>query len=409
VDTLFLIFTNQSIKYLTIISLSNNLIMKKILLLLCLSAATIFTLKAHATSTMPADTGKAAAAAAAAPAPAPAPDAPLVFSGSVDTYFKTDFSGHANIPTSFANENSSISIGMIDLGLKKTVGNASFVGELSFGPRGQQQSIPNAATGAATFPGASGVGTAYSSYHIQNLYVSYNLTAKFNLSAGYMSTFIGYEVISPAANFNYSTSYLFTNGPFQNAGFKATYTFSDKVSLMAGIFNDYWNAYQSGGKVNNFGAQLTVTPVKNWTAYINLITGSSSGTEVDLTTTYQITDAFKLGLNAADYSATNSLTGGFEGVALYPQLAVSKVVTLGLRGEYFSDKSGTYGNSFVVGPPSGQSVTGITFTANIKAGPLTVIPEIRFDNSSKSDMFTDGSGVATSGAQQFLIAAVYAF
>jgi len=331
-------------------------------------------------------------------------DAPLVLSGSVDTYFKTDFSGKANIPTSFANELNSISIGMVDLGLKKSVGKASFVGELSFGPRGQQESIPNADPGLA-YVGNS-TGTAYSSYHIQNLYVSYNVTDKFNLTAGYMSTFIGYEVISPAANFNYSTSYLFTNGPFQNAGFKATYTFSDKVSLMAGIFNDYWNVYQSAGKVNTFGAQLTVTPVKNWTAYLNVVTGSSYGTEFDLTTAYQITSAFKLGLNYADFSATNGVTGGFSGVALYPQLAVSKVVTLGLRGEYFSTKSGSF---VTAGPAPGESVTGITFTANIKAGPLTLIPEVRFDNTSKSDMFVDGNGNYTTGASQFVLAAVYAF
>jgi hypothetical protein len=333
-------------------------------------------------------------------------DVPLTFSGSVDTYYKYDFSGHNNFPTSFANEHNSISIGMIDLGLKKTVGNASFVGELSFGPRGQSQSIPNASPGLVTFPGSTTTGTAYSSYHIQNLYVSYNLTSKFNLSMGYMATYIGYEVISPVANFNYSTSYLFTNGPFQNAGFKATYAFSDKVSLMAGIFNDYWNVYQSYGKVNTFGAQLTVTPVKNWTAYINLATGPASGTEVDLTTNYQITDAFKLGLNAADFSAGNGFTGGFSGVALYPQLAVSKVVTLGLRGEYFTTKTGTY---LTAGPSPGQSVTGITFTANIKGGPLTLIPEIRFDNSSKNEMFTDSNNVFTSSATQFVLAAVYAF
>jgi hypothetical protein len=335
-------------------------------------------------------------------------DAPLVLSGSVDTYFKTDFSGKPNIPTSFANENNSVSIGMVDLGLRKSVGNASFVGELSFGPRGQQQSIPNADPSLVTIPGSTTTGTAYSSYHIQNLYVSYNLTSKFNLTAGYMATFIGYEVISPAANFNYSTSYLFTNGPFQNAGLKATYTFSDKVSLMAGIFNDYWNVYQSGGKVNTFGAQLTVTPVKNWTAYLNVATGDASGTEFDLTTAYQITSAFKLGLNAADFTAGNAFgyKGGFSGIALYPQLAVSKVVTLGLRGEYFMTKSGTYTTA---GPPPGESVTGITFTANVKAGPLTFIPEIRFDNTSKSDMFLDGSGNYTQGATQFLLAAVYAF
>ncbi|HEY4327844.1 MAG TPA: outer membrane beta-barrel protein [Mucilaginibacter sp.] len=373
--------------------------MKKILLLTCLFSAAVFAFKAQA-ATMPVDTGKAAAA------PAATPDPPLVFSGSVDTYYKYDFSGHANIPTSFANEHNSISIGMIDLGLKKTVGNASFVGELSFGPRGQQQSIPNADPGLVTLNGSPVTGTAYSSYHIQNLYVSLNVTPKLNLTMGYMSTFIGYEVISPVGNFNYSTSYLFTNGPFQNAGFKATYSFSDKVSLMAGIFNDYWNVYQSYGRVNTFGAQLMVVPVKNWTAYINLATGPVSGTEVDLTTNYQITDAFKLGLNAADFSAGEGFTGGFTGVALYPQLAVSKAVTLGLRGEYFKTKTGDY---YTVGPAPGESVFATTFTVAVKAGPLTVIPEFRLDSSSKSDWFTNSSNAFTSSASQFVLAAVYAF
>jgi UDP-galactopyranose mutase len=42
-------------------------------------------------------------------------DAPLVITGSVDAYYKYDFAGKkfANIPTSFANESNSISIGMI--------------------------------------------------------------------------------------------------------------------------------------------------------------------------------------------------------------------------------------------------------------------------------------------------------
>lgn len=335
-------------------------------------------------------------------------DAPLVFSGSVDTYWKYDFSGHGNIPTSFANDQNSVSIGMIDLGLKKTVGKASFVGELSFGPRGQYQSIPN---------GDGSGANSNNSFHIQNLYVSYNVTDKLNLSAGYMSTFIGYEVISPAGNFNYSTSYLFTNGPFENAGFKATYTFSDKVSLMAGIFNNYWNIYSSlrniagttggtsSGDVSTFGAQLTVTPVKGWTAYLNLATGSYSGTLLDLTTAYQVTNAFKLGLNAATKSgnATSPAAANYEGIALYPQLAVSKAVTFGLRGEYFKFRD--------TGTTPGGDVKALTITANIKAGPLTLVPEVRFDNKSDAfpASFVTSDGNSTNHASQFLVAAVYAF
>ncbi|MFD0764728.1 porin [Mucilaginibacter lutimaris] len=347
--------------------------MKKRLLLLSFFAVTAFAANAQ-------DTTKA--------------DPPLVISGSVDTYYKYDFSKHSNIPTSFATDNNSVSIGMIDLALKKKVGKASFVGELSFGPRGQAQSIPNGSDG--------------NSFHIQNLYVSYDVTDKFNLTGGYMATFMGYEVISPVGNFNYSTSYLFTNGPFQNPGFKATYAFTDKVSLMAGIFNDSWNAYTSVDQVNTFGAQLMVAPVKGWTAYLNLLTGKLSGTEFDLTTSYQITNAFKLGLNAATFKpAEVAGTGGFTGVALYPQLAVSKDVTFGLRGEYFKTKNGSY---LTAGPAPGSSVFATTLTANIKAGPLTVIPEFRLDNNKDiNDGFINKSGAPTKNASQFLIAAVYAF
>ncbi|MDB5060757.1 MAG: hypothetical protein JWP67_600, partial [Mucilaginibacter sp.] len=323
-------------------------------------------------------------------------DPPLVLSGSVDTYFKYDFAKHSNIPTSFASDQNSISIGMIDLALKKKVGKAAFVGEMSFGPRGQAQSIPNDANDK-------------NSYHVQNLYVSYDVTDKFNLTGGYMATFMGYEVISPVGNFNYSTSYLFTNGPFQNAGFKATYLFSDKASLMAGIFNDAWNLYTSVSQVNTFGAQLMVAPAKGWTAYINLLTGKLSGTEIDLTTSYQITDAFKLGLNAADFSAADAVgTGGFSGIALYPQVAVAKSVTLGLRGEYFKTKTGSV---TTFGPAPGSSVTAFTLTANIKSGPLTLIPELRLDNNkSLSDGFTKSGGITpTKSASQFVLAAVYSF
>nr|WP_068888509.1 porin [Pedobacter panaciterrae] len=322
-----------------------------------------------------------------------AAETPLQISGSVDTYYKYDFSKISNIPTSFAPDQNSVSIGMIDLALKKTTGKASFVGELSFGPRGQ---------------GGSLVPEGTESFHIQNLYVNYAFTDKFTMTAGFMGTFIGYEVISPAANFNYSTSYLFTNGPFQNAGIKATYAFSPKVSLMVGAFNDAWNNYAASPKfgVSTLGAQLMVAPVEGWTAYLNLATGYVSGTEIDLTTAYQVTDKFKLGLNAADWSAGQGLKDtGFTGAALYPQYAFSPAVALGLRGEYFKAKKN---GGVAAGPDAGESVIGVTLSGNLKAGGLTFIPEVRLDNGSTAK-FLKESGSLTKSATQVSLAAVYAF
>src|ERR1700761_3823362 len=123
---------------------------KKIILIIII---TLVIFKAQASITLPTDTGKTV-------------DPPLVLSGSVDTYYKYDFSGHNNIPTSFASDQNSFSIGMIDLGLKKKVNKASFVGELSFGPRGEEQSLPDGSNPLDPIPGSGA-----SSYHIQNLYV----------------------------------------------------------------------------------------------------------------------------------------------------------------------------------------------------------------------------------------------
>ncbi|MGV8878700.1 MAG: outer membrane beta-barrel protein [Sphingobacteriaceae bacterium] len=316
-------------------------------------------------------------------------DEALSISGSVDTYYKYDFSefknesGTSNIRTSFDNEQNSVSLGMIDLILKKKVNKASFVGEVSFGPRGQYQSLVAGADG--------------NSFHIQNLYINYAFSDKFLMTAGYMGTFIGYEIISPTGNFNYSTSHLFTNGPFQNAGIKGTYTFSDQVSLMVGLFND-WNAYQDFNGVSDIGAQLFVAPAKGWTAYLNFISGVPSGTEFDLTTSYQISDAFKLGLNAADYKAPDD--HGFTGVALYPQYSFSSAFGLGLRGEYFKTKD--------VGEEKGISTVSFTLSGNVKAGPLTFIPEVRLDKDDQASYFNKNL-TATKQAAQLSLAAVYAF
>ena len=311
-----------------------------------------------------------------------AQDTPLEISGSADAYWKYDFAKTANIQTSFATDHNSVSLGMIDVVLKKKTGKTSFVGEVSFGPRGAGQSIPD---------------VDGQSFHIQNLYATYAASDKLSLTAGYMGTFVGYEVISPLANFHYSTSYLFTTGPFQNAGIKANYAVSSKVGLMVGLFNDQWNTYKATPEfgLNAFGAQLTLTPAEGLTTYFNLLTGSESGTIVDLTAAYQVSPKFKLGLNAADFSGVDS-GSGYSGIALYPSVAISDSFGLGLRAESFKSKT------------LDTSVSAFTLSANLKSGGLTFIPEIRLDSASE-DSFYKSNGNPTKSASQFAVAMVYGF
>lgn len=283
---------------------------------------------------------------------------------------------------------------MLALGLQAQTGKASYVGELSFGPRGQYLSTPRGDAKDAS-----------NDFHIQNLYMSYAFTEQFSVTAGYMGTFIGYEVISPASNFHYSTSYLFGAGPFQNAGIKASYTFSDKVSAMAGLFND-WNVYQDLNGLSHFGTQLAVTPIPTISATLNLLTGTgaggdedySSGTLWDLVLNWSATDKFILGGNAADYRT--AVEGGYRGIALYPQYHLSEHVALGLRGEYFETKANEMEEE--------SSFFGATLSANIRHGGLTLIPELRLDDN-RQKMYQNKTGEFTRNASQVAVALVYAF
>ena len=70
-----------------------------------------------------------------------------------------------------------------------------------------------------------------------------------------MGTYVGYEIISPTGNFNYSTSYLFSNGPFQQAGIKMDYAVSDRFALMFGVFNEFDSYVNTDGGLD-LGAQI---------------------------------------------------------------------------------------------------------------------------------------------------------
>ena len=335
----------------------------------------------------------------------------LQISGSVDTYYKYDFAGQSgNIPTSFAGDHNSLSIGMLDLVLEKSTGKASFLAELAFGPRNFNSAGPASGSTSTFFSpsekDSSGMETSdafFSDFapRLQNLYVSYAFTDQLSLTAGYMGTFVGYEIISPTGNFNYSTSYLFTNGPFQNAGVKLDYAFSDRFAVMVGAFNP-WNVYTADPSIGptSLGAQIYVSPVDGWDVYINGVTGGESGTEIDLTTTFQVSDKLMLGLNAASYTDGADSAGTFMGAAAYVNYALTDGAALGFRYEYF--------NSNIVFDED-ASVNAFTLSANLGNGAITFIPEVRYDVSS-ANIFLDSEGNATSNsAIQALVAAVYAF
>ena len=153
--------------------------------------------------------------------------------GSIDTYFRSNDYAPG---TSFANLNG-FALGMANFIVSYEGEKSGFVADVVFGPRGSD----------AVF---GSVGN--SSEMVNQLYAYYNLGDGVTATLGNFNTFLGYEVISPVANFNYSTSYMFSYGPFSHTGIKADFTLSEKTSLMLGVMN------QTDFTEGNFDSVLTV-------------------------------------------------------------------------------------------------------------------------------------------------------
>ena len=136
---------------------------------------------------------------------APAPTFGL--SGSIDTYYR---SSEYAPGTSFANL-PGFAMGMANLIVSYEGEKSGFVADLVFGPRGAD----------AVFSSPQLDDFYRSSNIVNQLYAYYNVSDSFTLTMGNFNTFLGYEVISPVANFNYTTSYMFSYGPFSHSGIKA--------------------------------------------------------------------------------------------------------------------------------------------------------------------------------------------
>ncbi len=328
---------------------------------------------------------------------------PLEVSGSLDVYYQTNFNGIAPGLTSFTGDQNSFSLGMAKIALAKSAGKVGFGADIGFGPRA------NAANGG-NFP------------NLQQLFVTYSPVEALTFTAGNFGTHVGYELIDPAANFHYSTSYMFSYGPFFHTGFKVDYAVNDKLGLMVGLFDDTDSKFDVlDGK--HLGAQVSYS-LDAGDIYLNYLTGTDgvdtvTFNQVDLTAAFELSDKFTLGVNStvkniATDSKENIEDVSWFGGALYLGFAASDNFTIGLRGEYFNDGAdAVFDKSVLTEAVDEVSVFATTLSANIKIGELTLIPEFRLDSAS-ADIFevsTDEGEAAEFSATspRFIFAAVYGF
>lgn len=312
----------------------------------------------------------------------------LTFSGSVDTYFRTNLNGPNDISksgivapaTSFANL-PGFSLGMINLIASYETAKGGVVADLVFGPRGS-----DAVFASPLYSNSAQI--------VNQLYAYWNVSENATITMGNFNTFLGYEVISPTANFNYSTSYMFSYGPFSHTGLKLDISSESGFSFMAAILNptDITEFNPSGDYF--FGVQAGYGGF-----YLNGLFGDGYS-QVDLTGGVDVTEDFYLGINATIADAGDEV--GFSGAALYAQLAASDDFKIGARFELFQD------DAVVFADFADTNASDFTLTGSYTTGNLTIIPELRFDSVSE-DVFFDGDGAPSGSLASFLLAFVYGF
>lgn len=355
----------------------------------------------------------------------------FTLSGSVDTYARTAFGmengvyGGYGPATSFA-DLKGFSLGMVNLVASYQGEKAGFVGDLVFGPRGK----------AAVF------GTATGQAIVNQLFAYYKFSDGFTLNMGQFNTFLGYEVISPAVNFHYSTSYLFSWGPFNHTGLRADFSFGEGMVAKLAVMNPTDIVEFNPVNTYTFGAQIGKTSDAGgvWLNFLygdqdgkldeddfhldengDLITSAGSLFQADLTLGYNLSETFYLGLNTSfqtvavgeEFTGPGSVedsdgdASSFFGIAAYPKLTLSESFALGLRAEYFSIMKNHLEIIGLDGNGDGN-VMAFTLSGNYKVGGLTVIPEIRIDKTSE-DSFLNKDGDPKDLMPSLTMAAVYKF
>ena len=328
---------------------------------------------------------------------APVEEKKFKLSGSIDTYYRANLNApndeNAIAPgTSFANL-SGFALGMANVVTSYDGEKVGFVADLVFGPRGE-----DAVFGSPLYQSLKGrIGG--SSQIINQLYVYWNVSESVKLTFGNFNTFLGYEVISPVGNFNYSTSYLFSYGPFSHTGLKADFSLSDDFSLGLMIMNptDLTEFNPSGDY--HYGAQLGYSG-----QYINFL-GYSNAFQIDYTGGFDVSDELYLGLNLS-YADLDGPS--FYGVALYPQIATSDSFKIGLRAEYFAETDGGAGGIGTYDTDGDGNVFEFTLTGSYSIEKLTIKPELRLDSASEN-AFINNDLAPQKSLSSFVLAAIYSF
>ncbi len=331
--------------------------------------------------------------ATAAPAEDDKKEPTLSITGSVDAYYRNDLSDvKTNSYTSFTPLHNSFALGMASIKFEHKGKKVTAVADLGFGPRARDFSYTD-----------DGITQA-----IKQAYVSYAPADWVKFTMGTWGTHVGYELLDPQLNRNYTMSYMFTNGPFSHTGFKAEFT-KGKSGFMIGVANPTDFRIPPEGLIN----KKSLLAQYSFAANVGGQNPDTSKTnQFDAVVTAKVSDKFNVGFNGTVNSTQlwdgtkNIESKSWWGSALYLNFDPQSWFGLTLRGELFSDKNQFKAFSSAA---EGGSIFATTLSANFKTGGFIFIPEFRLDNANKKVLFTNKDGDLTKSAASFVFAAIYSF
>ncbi|HRP32684.1 MAG TPA: outer membrane beta-barrel protein [Agriterribacter sp.] len=329
----------------------------------------------------------------------------LTLSGSVDGYYRYNVQnakgkGATNDYTSFTNSQNSFELGMASLKAEYKTGKVSATIDVGLGTRAREFSYNETGVLAA----------------IKQTFISYSPTEKLKFTIGKWATHVGYELLDPQLNRNYSMSYMFSYGPFSHTGIKAEYGLGDHFGVMLGVANP--TDYISAGFSKKYLLGQFSTTFDKFSAFLNYAGGrdfdNAANHQLGLTATSALSDKISLGYDGTVkfYNPKGGNSGSWWGSALYLNIDPTEKFGFTLRGEYFDDKKGiiTYMDEYNTARPLlGSAIVQTTLSFNIKpVKNLTIIPEFRID-SAEDPIFTKHNGTGAKSTGSFLLAGIFSF
>ena len=317
-------------------------------------------------------------------------------SGSVDAYYRYNFanakdSGRTNNFTSFTNSQNSFELGMASVKVAYNSGKVGLVADLGFGTRATEFSYAESGALAA----------------VKQAYVTYSPSDKITFTLGKFGTHVGYELLDPQLNRNYSMDYMFSCGPFSHTGLKADVNLSDHFGFMLGIANP--NDLISAPFGRKFFLAQVHGGIENFSAFLNYVGGKDmagvTSNQVDLVLTGKLSDKFSVGYNGTVKTAKfDGPSDSWWGSALYLNVDPTEKFGFTVRGEVFNDKKGVAG--------FGTSLFDATLSLNIKpVENFTIIPEFRLDSSKDPFFYKNADKISPTAKSTgtFILAAIYSF